>query len=87
MRSAYLDRDNPFQWQKIHLKFLGDPRFSPSLPWVSNITKNRKFSSELYTYIDKIRKIYLSDEEGRVVGHRIAHSSYTWEFSMPHRRE
>ena len=33
------DCNNPFQWSNIRLNFPGDYKYSPSLPWVQNITK------------------------------------------------
>ena len=56
--------DNLFQWSNIRLNFPVDSKYSPSLSWVSNITKEGNLVADLWTYIDDIFFIVSSEEEG-----------------------
>ena len=53
-----------FKWQNARLNFQEYPRYSPSLPWVSNITKEGKFAADFWNYIDNIRRISSLYKEG-----------------------
>ena len=53
----HYDWENPFQWSNIRLNLTRDSKYSPSLPWVSNTTKEGKLEAGLWTYIDDIRRI------------------------------
>ena len=66
------DCDNPFKWLNNRLNLTGDSKYSPMLPWVSNLIKNRNLVSEFWNYIDDIRSIESSSEEGWVVIWRIS---------------
>ena len=51
------DSGNPFQWLNIRLNLPGDPKYSPRLPWVSNINKGGNLVSDLSIYIGGVRSI------------------------------
>ena len=35
VRGDSSDTDNPFRWDKVRLNLLGDPNYSPTIPWLS----------------------------------------------------
>ena len=57
----YRHYDKPFQCRNIRLNIPEDSKYSPSLPWVSNITKEGNLSADFWTYIDNIRSIASSE--------------------------
>ena len=67
-----LDCDNTLQWSNTCLNFTGDPKYSPILPWVSNITNEGNLSEYLWTYIENLRIIDQSEEEVWLVDRIIA---------------
>ena len=69
---CYYDCDNPLHCLNIRLNFLGYSKYSPSLPWVSNLTKVGNLAADFLAYIDDIRSIASSEEDGWVVGRSIA---------------
>ena len=66
------DCNNTFQWLNIFLNLPGDSEYSPSLTWVSNITKEGKLTSGFCNYINDIRSIVSSEGYGWVVSKRIS---------------
>ena len=49
--------DNPFQWPNRCINLPGDSKYSPKVSGVSKLTKERNLTAELWTYIDKIKRI------------------------------
>ena len=60
-----------FQRLNICINLLRDPKYSPSLPWVSKLTKQVKLAADLCTCVDTIRSIAFSEEEVWVVRRRM----------------
>ena len=58
------DLDNPFRWLNIRLDLPGDPRYSPTIPWIPNFLRGTQdLDTDFTTYLYGSRLAAGSAEE------------------------
>eukprot|EP00984_Skeletonema_dohrnii_P022484 scaffold11603_cov72-Skeletonema_dohrnii-CCMP3373.AAC.1 len=50
-----LDKDNPYQWERVELNLPGSEDYDPTLPWVMKVRSDGHLACEIYIYVDDCR--------------------------------
>ena len=66
------DPKNVFRWETVRLNLPGDPKYDPTLPWVSKVREDGSIAADLHQYVDDLRETAATEEEAWLASSKVA---------------
>ena len=67
------DETNVFRWSSVRLNLPGDPRYDPTLPWVSKLRRDGiTLAADVHQFVDDLRETGPTAEETWLASSRVA---------------
>ena len=65
------DPKNVSRWETVRLNLPGDPKYDPTLPWVSKVREDGSIAADLHQYVDGLRETVPTEEEAWLASSKV----------------